>query len=95
MKLRLTSTCTNYTHICNICSLHEVEISISGTITVIYLFLSSMFWGFFYLTHGPIYKTNVLASIYVEQTFMFNVIYNVYYYIKKKTSNCSCLLSVY
>ena len=43
---------------------------------------------FFYLTHGPTYKTNVLASIYVKQTFMFNIICNVYYY---KNFLCSCL----
>ena len=47
---------------------------------------------FFCLTHDPTYKTNVLASMYVEQTFMFNVLCNVYYY---KNSNCLCLLSVY
>ena len=48
------------------------------------------------------YKNNISASVYVEQTFMFNVICNVYYYKKKKkktkkkkTSECSCLLSVY
>ena len=34
----------------------------------------------FYLTHGPTYKTNILPSIYVEQTFMFNVKCNVYYH---------------
>ena len=58
-----------YEHICNTCSLHEVEVTISGTINVIDLFLSMH-----YLTHGPTYKTNVSASEYVEQTFMFSVI---------------------
>ena len=28
----------------------------------------------------PTYKTNVLVPIYVEKTFMFNVICNVFYY---------------
>ena len=89
-------------HICNTWSLYEVEVTISGAITVTDLFLSMHV--LFYLTHGPTYKTNGLAptSIFVEQTFMFNVIrvFNVYYYQKKTkkkktTSYCSCLSSVY
>ena len=36
----------------------------------------------FYLTHDPTNKTNVLASIYVQQSCMFNMICNVYYYKK-------------
>ena len=49
--------------------LHEVEVTISGTITVTDLFLSM---------HAFICKTNPLASIYVEQTFIFKAICNVY-----------------
>ena len=40
----------------------------------------------FYLTYGPTYKTNVFASVYVGQTFMFNVICIII-----KASSCSCL----
>ena len=53
-------------YICDTCPLYEAEVTISGTITVTDLFLSMHV-----LTHGPTYKTNVLASIYVEQIFMF------------------------
>ena len=66
-------------HICNTCSLHEVEVTISGTITMTDLC--------FYLTHGPTNKTNVLAAIYIEQTFMFNVMCIT---IKKNPIVCVC-----
>ena len=55
--------CTNHTYIRNTCSVHEVEVTISDTNTVITLYTR------FYLTHDPTYKTTVMASIYVEQIF--------------------------
>ena len=40
----------------------------------------------FYFTYRPTNKINVLAAVYVEQTFMLNMICNMYYYqnLKKK-----------
>ena len=47
--------------------------AISGTISVNDLFLSRHVL-FIYLAHGPTYKINVLASIYVEQ-FLYSTLY--------------------
>ena len=52
-----------YTYVTNV-QIHEVPVTISGTMTVTDLLLS------IYLTHRHTYKTNVyLVLIYVEQTF--------------------------
>ena len=55
-----------YTYATPVYYVHEILVTTSGTITVTDLFLS--------MAQGRTYITNVLVSIYVPQTFRFNMI---------------------